>query len=247
MKSIIISDLHLSPGRPAVTRAFNQFLESFPEDIGELFILGDLFEVWLGDDDSSIFAQAIIESIRRLSKSGVRTYFQAGNRDFLVGKGFAKEAGCSILPDFSVHLIRGHKVLLTHGDLLCIDDVPYQRFRKFIQFPLTIWLLTHLPISIRQKIAKKSRSASAEKVHNKPENIMDVNQEEVIRRLREFNTKTLIHGHTHRPAVHNIELDDETSKRFTLGDWGDDLWWLEIDEQCIELKSTPLSQPVTWQ
>ncbi|MCL4155800.1 UNVERIFIED_CONTAM: hypothetical protein GTU68_030573, partial [Idotea baltica] len=206
MKSVIISDLHLSPSRPAITRAFNQFVESFPEDVGELYILGDLFEVWLGDDDNSAFAQAIVESIRRLSKSGVRTYFQRGNRDFLVGQRFSNNTSCKILPDFSVHDIRGHKILLTHGDLLCTDDHAYQKFRRRIQHPITKWVLTRLPMSSRRKLAVKVRSVSTEEAANKPENIMDVNQDAVEKCLKHYDVTTMVHGHTHRPAVHDLNL-----------------------------------------
>lgn len=246
MRSILISDLHLSPSRPAITRAFNQFIESFPADVGELFILGDLFEIWLGDDDPSSFAQAVIQSLKRLSRSGVRLYFQAGNRDFLVGKRFATETSCRILPDFSVHQIRGHSILLTHGDLLCIDDIGYQKFRSRIQFPLTTWFLQKLPLSVRQKLALKIRSVSTEKAQNKPENIMDVNEDEVISRLHEFNTKLMIHGHTHRPAVHDIDLGESAATRYTLGDWDDRLWWVEVNEEAVNLKSEPIDGIVDW-
>ena len=246
MKSIFIADLHLSGDRPNITRAFNQFLEGLPEDIGELFILGDLFEIWIGDDDPSHFSKAIIQSIKRVSQSGIRTYFQPGNRDFMVGKRFLKETGCRLLPDFSVHSIRGHKVLLTHGDLLCIDDVRYQRYRRRIQFPPVTWCIQHMPLKARQKLGSKIRSTSLEQVSNKSENIMDVNLDEVIRRMDQFDCNLMIHGHTHRPKVHNLEVQGEPSKRYTLGDWDTHLWWVEVDSEKLELRSQTIDGQVNW-
>lgn len=246
MKSIIISDLHLSPARPEITRAFNQFIDGFPEEVGELFILGDLFEIWLGDDDPSAFSQAVIQSLKKLARSGIRIYFQAGNRDFLVGDRFSRETGCKILPNFSVHNIREHRILLTHGDLLCTDDIAYQKFRKRIQFPLTIWVLKHLPLKVRQRLALKIRSISTEEAKNKPENIMDVNQEAVRGSLKKFNTTTMVHGHTHRPKVHEFEVDGSQAKRFTLGDWDVYLWWVEVSETTIELRSQSIGEAITW-
>lgn len=246
MKSILIADIHLSPNRPNITRAFNQFLEGLPEDVGELFILGDLFEIWVGDDDPSHFAQAIIQSIKRVSQSGIRTYFQAGNRDFMVGKKFSKDTGCTLLPDFSVRELRGHKVLLTHGDLLCTDDLAYQRYRRRIQFPLTTWFIRHLPLKTRQNLGSKIRSVSLEKAENKPENIMDVNLSEVVKRLEQFDCDLMIHGHTHRPKVHELEANGKPSRRFTLGDWDSHLWWVEVDPEKVELRSQTIDESVNW-
>lgn len=247
MRSILISDLHLSPNRPDITRAFNQFLAGFPEDVGELFILGDLFEIWLGDDDPSHFSQAVIETIRLLSRSGVRTYFQAGNRDFLVGTRFSKETGCKILPEFCVQNIRNHKILLTHGDLLCTDDHEYQKFRRRIQSPLSLWTLNHLPFRTRQRIAAKVWSVSKEATQHKSEEIMDVNEDEVLSKLIEFNVDTMIHGHTHRPAVHSVQQESgKAATRYTLGDWDTNLWWIEVNAEGIELKSLPIDHTVKW-
>lgn len=242
MKSILISDIHLSPDRPVVTRAFNRFLERLPDDVGELFILGDLFEMWIGDDDPSNFSQAVLETIRGVSRSGVRTYFQAGNRDFLVGHKFSRETGCKLLPDYILQNIRGQEILLTHGDLLCTDDIEYQKFRDRIQSRLSLWILKHLPLKTRQKIAAKVWSVSKEATQNKSENIMDVNDDEVCNKLREFNAQIMIHGHTHRPALQNIEVDGKHAQRYTLGDWETKLWWIEVDEDSVELKSAPIEQ-----
>ncbi len=246
MKSLFIADLHLSPSRPDIARAFNAFLEGLPEGIDKLFILGDLFEIWIGDDDPSDFAQSIIQSIRRVSDSGIQTYFQGGNRDFMIGRQFCEQAGCQRLPDFLVQNIHGHKILLTHGDLLCTDDLAYQRYRRRIQFPPTTWVVRRLPLKTRQKLGARIRSVSLEKAQNKSENIMDVNADEVISRLKAFDCQIMIHGHTHRPKVHEIEMLEKPAKRFTLGDWGSHVWWVQVDSDNIELRSQPIDQPISW-
>jgi len=221
-------------------------LEGLPEDIGELFILGDLFEIWIGDDDPSDFAQAVIQSIKRLSESGIRTYFQAGNRDLMVGRQFFEETGCRQLPDFFAQNIQGHKILLNHGDLLCTDDLAYQRYRRRILFPPTTWLLRHLPLKTRQKLGREIRSRSLKQAQNKPDSIMDVNTDEVIKRMEEFDCDLMIHGHTHRPMVHELEVQGKAAKRYTLGDWGSHVWWIEIDAKNIELRSQSIDEPISW-
>ena len=145
-----------------------------------------------------------------------------------------------MLPDFIVHNICGHQVLLTHGDLLCTDDVDYQRFRKKFQNPIAKFLSTSIPLSYRRKLVASIRSKTKEQTSNKPEDIMDVNSGAVLEKLAEFETQTLIHGHTHRPAVHDLSDEYQTLTRYTLGDWASLMWWIEIDEKDLSLKSAPI-------
>lgn len=239
MKSVIISDLHLSPSRPHLTQAFNRFITSLPKSVEQLYILGDLFEFWVGDDDDSDFARDVVTTLSEINQLGVKTYFQRGNRDYLVGKKFAAQTQCKILPDFIVQDICGHRALLTHGDLLCTDDIDYQRFRKKFQNPLAKWLSTCIPLSYRRKLVASIRSKTKKQTSNKPEDIMDVNPETVLEKLAKYQTKILIHGHTHRPAVHQLSEKNPSLKRFTLGDWGALVWWIEIDEKDVTLTSAP--------
>ena len=241
MKSVLISDIHLSPSHPELTQAFNHFIDSLPETVGELYILGDLFEFWLGDDDNSVFATDVIRKLQRLGKSGVRLYFQRGNRDYLVGRTFAKQIGCEILPDFVVRDICGHRVLLTHGDLLCTDDRAYQRFRKRFQNPTMKWISTRVPMSYRKRLVEQIRSKTKHSTSNKRDDIMDVNNTTVLEKFSQYNTKIMVHGHTHRPKLHSIASNERELRRFTLGDWGELIWWIEVDAHDLHLKSTPIT------
>lgn len=246
MRAILISDIHLCPTRPNVTRAFNRFISSLPPDVEELYILGDLFEAWLGDDDPSHFASAVKETISQVSQSGISVFFQAGNRDFLLGKRFSKKTGVRLLPEFAVTNIAGRQVLLTHGDLLCTDDHAYQKFRSRIRSTLSLWVIKRLPFSIRARLASKLRNTSKDATMQKAEDIMDVNNDTVLNTLRSFDVTTMIHGHTHRPNVHQLELDGSPAERYTLGDWDTKLWWVDAIADKIELKSHPIEEPVLW-
>jgi UDP-2,3-diacylglucosamine hydrolase len=185
--ALFISDLHLSPERPAITRAFFDFLEDKAASASALYILGDLVEAWIGDDDPSDLSRQLVRHLRQYSDAGHKLYFQHGNRDFLIGKRFAAETGANLLGDY--HLLKdgSYTVLLCHGDTLCTDDHDYQRFRRRVRNPICKWLLRHLPLAKRQALAERWRGKSMEANTNKASNIMDVNAgtvKEVMDRVR---------------------------------------------------------------
>lgn len=237
MTTLFVSDLHLSPERPDVTLAFCDFLEHDAARADALFILGDLFEVWIGDDDPTEPAATVMQSLAALGKHKTRLFVQHGNRDFLLGRRFARATGATLLPDRQVVDIYGTHVLLMHGDRLCTDDVDYQRFRRRVRNPLYKWVLAHLPMTKRLAIATAWRAKSSAANANKPEQIMDVSQIEVEQILRDYKVRTLVHGHTHRPGRHEFEIDGESAERIVLGDWNDKGWVLRGSREGFELES----------
>ena len=237
MTTLFIADLHLSPERPAVTGAFLAFLRERAAAADALYILGDLFEAWLGDDDPSPQAREVVLALRGLSDGGTQLFFQHGNRDFLVGKRFSHETGAQLLPDVSLAKIYGKPVLVMHGDTLCLGDEDYQKFRRKVRRPLTKWLLTHLPLKKRIQIAADWRAKSMASNSNKADHIMDVDPVEVLRLMRVYGVTTMIHGHTHRPAVHELNLDGGPAQRIVLGDWGSRGWTVEAHAGRLSLSS----------
>jgi UDP-2,3-diacylglucosamine hydrolase len=234
---LLISDLHLEEGRPDITRAFLGLLAGRARDAESLYILGDFFEAWIGDDAMSPFQRSICQALRTLSDSGTKVFLMHGNRDFMIGKAFCKAAGCTLLKDPSVVNFNGEPVLLMHGDSLCTRDEAYMRMRRYLRNPLTLWVLRHLPLSTRHKLARKLRSESRAQTRMKANDIVDVTRDEVPQVMMESGVKTLIHGHTHRPAVHDVQLDGATAQRIVLGDWDREGWLLQIDEQGFHLQS----------
>lgn len=243
MSAVFISDLHLSPERPEATEAFINFCQSLRIDRTErLYILGDLFEAWIGDDDDTEFAETVVSALLSLREVGIQVFFQRGNRDFLLGKGFARRSKASLIPDYYVAREYGSSLLLMHGDLLCTDDIDYQRFRRRVQNPVNRWLLSHMPISWRRKLARRWRSKSTMANSNKAENIMDVNVQVVRETMQNYQVTNLIHGHTHRPDRHEMDIDGTKSLRLVLGDWGKQLWWIRADENGLALNSATLGE-----
>jgi len=240
MSDIFISDLHLSEDRPDIYRAFCRFLHDLDEDVQQLYILGDLFEAWIGDDARNELAIKVIAELRLLAKRKIRVFFQQGNRDFLIGRRFAKAADIELLPDHHIYEYHGRRVLLMHGDLLCTDDKAYMRFRSLVHNPAVKGLFSLLPISTRRGIGKKLRAKSSQGKMEKSAEIMDVNQSAVIHTMEQFQVTEMIHGHTHRPKVHRFGRDDENLKRYVLGDWDENLWWIVSDAEGITLNSAPL-------
>lgn len=241
MSTLFISDLHLAPERPDITRAFFAFLENHA-NADALYILGDLFEAWIGDDDPSEFCRDVVHKLREFSGASgkhkqIPLYFQHGNRDFLVGRRFARETGCTLLPEHYVIDLYGEKVLLLHGDTLCTSDLAYQKFRRKVRNPIATWLLAHLPLKKRLKIASEWRTKSRQANTNKADNIMDVTPQEVIRLMEKYSVKRMIHGHTHRPDRHQ----HISGERIVLGDWQDNGWVVEADQDRIELRSFVLN------
>lgn len=227
MSILFISDLHLDESRPHITRAFFDFLDNKASKAEALYILGDFFEVWIGDDDLTRHNRSVIEALKKLSDSGVQLYIMHGNRDFLLGRKFCSLSGATLLEEGSVVDIYGQPVVLLHGDSLCSDDIEYQKFRNKIRQPWRKFLLRHLPLSFRKKVASQWREKSKKHNANKASNIMDVNPAEVLRALDESNTRIMIHGHTHRPCRHPLAHKGKTAERIVLGDWHQQLWYLE--------------------
>lgn len=219
MSTCFIADLHLSDSQPETVGRFLHFLESEANKHEALYILGDLFEIWLGDDLPSPGSESVIEALNKVASSGTAIYLQHGNRDFLLGKGFEQQSGCKLISDPYLIETDGSRILVMHGDQLCIDDTSYQRYRNFIRNPLVQWTMLHLPVSIRNRIGQKLRARSDYDKGEKPSEIMDVTKSEVIRTMSEWNSHTLIHGHTHRQAIHHLEINGEPATRIVLGDW----------------------------
>ncbi|MBD9484466.1 UDP-2,3-diacylglucosamine diphosphatase [Pseudomonas sp. PDM14] len=227
---LLISDLHLEEQRPDISRAFVHFLAERAPQAEALYILGDFFEVWIGDDAMSPFQHDIARALRQLSDSGTRVYLMHGNRDFLIGQAFCREAGCTLLKDPSLIQVGGEPVLLMHGDSLCTLDVGYMKLRRVLRNPLTLFILRHLPLATRHKLARKLRNESRAQTRMKASEIVDVTPEEVPKVMAAFGVRTLIHGHTHRPATHTLDVDGQPAQRIVLGDWDKQAWALQIDD-----------------
>jgi len=232
---LLISDLHLEEERPDITRAFLDLLDGRARAAESLYILGDFFEAWIGDDAMSPFQLSICKALRELSDSGTQVFLMHGNRDFMIGKAFCKAAGCTLLSDPSVVQLNGEPVLLMHGDSLCTRDEGYIRMRRYLRNPLTLWVLRHLPLGTRHKLARKLRSESRAQTRMKANDIVDVTPEEVPRIMAQYGVRILIHGHTHRPAIHKLQVGDDAAKRIVLGDWDRQGWALQVDEQGFQL------------
>jgi len=231
---LLISDLHLEEERPDITRAFLHFLATRARQAEALYILGDFFEVWIGDDAMTPFQRSIADALRALSEGGTRIYLMHGNRDFMLGKGFCRAAGCTLLGDPSVVELGGERVLLMHGDSLCTRDEGYMRLRRLLRNPLSLFILRHLPLSTRRKLARKLRNESRAQTRMKASDIIDVTPELIPRVLAEHGVRTLIHGHTHRPATHELEVDGRPARRIVLGDWDQQGWALQVDESGFQ-------------
>ena len=219
MSTLFVSDLHLDVSRPEVTEAFIDFLRNEAGQTEALYILGDLFETWIGDDAADEHQRKIMAAIREFTAAGVPCRFMRGNRDFLIGQRFAEETGVELLEDPSVHDIQGTPVLLMHGDLLCTSDTAYLRYREKVHQPRRQKLFLMLPRFIRQYIAWLLRKRSMAAIDKKPPVITDVTQSAVEARLKTAGVSTLLHGHTHRPGIHEFELDGSRATRIVLGDW----------------------------
>ncbi|MGF0336345.1 UDP-2,3-diacylglucosamine diphosphatase [Ectopseudomonas toyotomiensis] len=213
-----------------MTRAFLLFLATRARQAEALYILGDFFEVWIGDDGMTPFQHEIARALRELSDAGTRIYLMHGNRDFLIGKRFCSEAGCILLSDPHKLQINGEPVLLMHGDSLCTLDVGYMKLRRWLRNPLSLLILRSLPLSTRQKLARKLRNESRAQTRMKASEIVDVTPEEVVKVMAAHDVRTLIHGHTHRPAVHELDVNGQPARRIVLGDWDRQGWALQVDE-----------------
>lgn len=232
-----ISDIHLSDQRPDLSQAFFRYLKALPKDTEALYLLGDIFDAYIGDDDDAELLNRVKQALREVSQQNIKLYFMHGNRDFLVGDAFCQDSGCELLTDPSLIHYQGKDYLLMHGDSLCTDDLDYQTFRAQIQSPDSKAFLLAKPLAERRAIAKQLRDSSKSMSSNKAEDIMDVNDHSVLNALEQHQVKTLIHGHTHRPAVHQL---NDKQQRIVLGDWDKQAWELVIDPHGFQLKAFTL-------
>jgi len=230
--TLFLSDLHLAPERPASAAAFVAFARGPARDAAAVYIMGDLFDAWIGDDQRrEPFARAIVASLRGVRDAGVPVFVARGNRDFLLGADFARDAGATLMDEQTVVDIAGTATLLTHGDEFCTDDVDYQRYRRLMRDPRHQRRLLRLPYFIRRWIAKWLRRKSRAATARKPESILDVNAGAIDAAFRRFGVARMIHGHTHRPARHTSLVDGVERERVVLADWDDRGHYLEVDER----------------
>jgi len=222
MSTLFISDLHLSTERPAITALFLDFLHTRARQAEALYILGDLFEYWIGDDVATLPEyRPLIDGLRELTAAGVPVYVMHGNRDFLLGDGFAQQTGCRLIPDPTLVSLYGENVLLMHGDTLCTDDVAYLKFREMVRNPDWVKMFLGKSVAERVAIVRDYREISKTATATKKPEIMDVNPLAVEAAMRQHGVRHLIHGHTHRPAQHDLQLDGQRARRTVLGDWYD--------------------------
>ncbi|MGY0561636.1 UDP-2,3-diacylglucosamine diphosphatase [Luteimonas sp. A277] len=224
MTTLFIADLHLDPERPDITRLFGDFLDAEARQADALYILGDLFESWVGDDDPSEAGAFVAAKLRALADSGLPVFFMHGNRDFMLGRDYAARAGMRLLPDPSVIELYGKPVLLMHGDLLCTDDVEYQKVRAQVRNPDWRAHMLSQPLQARLAFAQQARASSQArqgemKQAGTMESITDASPVAVEETMRRYGIDTLIHGHTHRPAIHDLAIGDRACRRIVLGDW----------------------------
>ena len=241
MATLLIADLHLDPARPQITELFENYLAGDEvRHADALYILGDLVEAWIGDDDDAELPRRIANATRAVRNAGVPVYFMVGNRDFLLGEVFATRAGMTLLDDGVVHDIHGRPTLLMHGDVLCTDDVAYQAVRRQVRTPEWQAQILSMPLEARRAFAAKARQDSKAHTGSTMESIMDVNADAVAESMRRAGVTRLIHGHTHRPAVHAFELGGQAAERIVLGDWYEHGSVLRVDEDGVDLRGLAL-------
>ncbi|NNF16172.1 MAG: UDP-2,3-diacylglucosamine diphosphatase [Gammaproteobacteria bacterium] len=239
MQTVFISDLHLEPARDDISSQFIEYIESLGTETERLYIVGDLFEAWVGDDAPGPLGLQVIEHLARLTRRGVHGFFTHGNRDFLIGSEFLKQTGFTLLDEETVIDCYGTQVLLMHGDSLCTDDVAYQALRSVVRDPH--WQADILAKSVAQRVAlaREMRLQSSVQMQQKETAIMDVNQQEVEAVMRRHQVNFLLHGHTHRPNVHKFTLDGQPAQRIVLGDWyeqGSTVRWDKNGFELLELR-----------
>jgi UDP-2,3-diacylglucosamine hydrolase len=247
MTTLFISDLHLDPEHPEVTRLFGDFIDGEARSAEALYILGDLFEAWVGDDDPSETGAFVAAKLRALREAGVPVFFQHGNRDFLIGRAFAQRAGVHLLPEHAVVPLYGAPVLLMHGDSLCTEDHAYQAFRAQTRDPAWRARFLAQPLAARLTFAAQARATSRERQQTMKsddrtqfETITDVSPDAVHETLLRYGVDTLIHGHTHRPAIHGLDVGGRACRRIVLGDWYTQGSVLRVGAQGATLAALPI-------
>ncbi len=242
MNTLFISDLHLHSSRPHITRAFFTFLHTRASEAQALYILGDFFDAWIGDDDDSPLALDVATQLNDLSQKGVAIFLMHGNRDFLLGERYAKACGAQLLAEGSVIDLYGRPTLLLHGDNLCTRDTDYLAFRQQVRNPQWQAHLLAQPIAARRALAAQLREQSQAMNAMKAEDIMDVTDTEVARVMAQADVDLLIHGHTHRPARHQLQVNDTPAERIVLGDWHDTGWCLYASPSELALQHWRIDQ-----
>lgn len=247
-KTLFTSDIHLDSDNSVITHSFLDFLENRAKGAEALYVLGDIFEVWVGDDDNSALNSRVAKAFAALSDSGTPVYFMHGNRDFLLGHAYAERCHATLLEEPTLIDCHGQRLALIHGDSLCTRDVDYMKFRKMVRTER--WQADFLEKSLveRHMIAQQARMQSKEHSSLKPSDIMDVTPQEVLNLLHELQVNCLIHGHTHRPSIHTIRLQEPINDRFeaqriVLGSWDSKGWVLELGDEGFDLKHFPHTAP----
>lgn len=239
MTLLFVSDLHLDGSRPHITELFLRFLAGEARDAEALYLLGDVFEAWVGDDDPGEPGASVCAALKALAESGLPVFLMRGNRDFLYGQAMADRCGARLLPDPCVMDLHGTPTLLMHGDLLCTDDTAYQAFRRQVRDPAWQDRFLAQPLAARQAFAAQARAASREHQQGVSEAITDVAPAEVLDVMTRYGVRQLVHGHTHRPAVHALEVDGRAATRVVLGDWYEQGSVLRVDAGALRLESMP--------
>jgi len=239
LATLFVSDLHLDALEPAAGEQFIEFLRTRAVRADALYILGDLFESWVGDDDEDAHRAMICEALRALSLQGVPCYVMHGNRDFLLQRGFEARSGTRLLVDPLIVDLYGQRALLTHGDALCTADRPYQLLRGLVRNPSWQRRFLRLPLSLRRNLAQQARDGSRRHTQNTAGAIMDVDASAVPAAMRACGVNLLIHGHTHRPAVHEFDLDGVPARRIVLGAWHDQGSCLSWERDGFRLEELP--------
>ncbi len=249
-QTLFISDLHLEESRQDILSALERFLAQHKHTCDALYILGDFFENWIGDDEQSPLQRHVIDLISAYTQADIPVYFQHGNRDFLIGQEFAQLSGCQLLDEETVIDLYGHRTLLMHGDSLCTLDKGYMNFRKNARNPQWQNAFLSRPLADRQTVARQLREISMAQNKGKAAEIMDVTPDEVVQVMDKHAVNLLIHGHTHRPDIHDVTLTKGNGKRVVLGDWDKNGWYLAVDSSSLQeaqphyqLQPFPLSAP----
>ena len=239
MTTLFISDLHLDAAAPAAGTQFFQFLQQRARGAEALYILGDLFESWVGDDDDEPYRDQVCQALAHLTALGVPCYVMCGNRDFLLGRGFEARSGTRVIDDPVITELYGEPVLLTHGDALCTADRSYQRLRSVVRAPRWQQRFMGLPLAARRTLAEQARAGSRRHTSAAGELIMDADPAAVDAAMRACGVRTLVHGHTHRPAVHELQLDGSPARRIVLGAWHEHGSCLAWDAAGFRLEQLP--------
>lgn len=243
MTTLFISDLHLSPNTTDINRCFTQFMRNEAIHADALYVLGDLFDFWVGDDDNSDFAKQVRAEFKQLTDRGVPCFFVKGNRDFLVGQRFAKQTGMTLLGDETVIDLYGRKAVILHGDTLCTEDTQYLAFRAKVNQPWLQWVFNRLPMMLKRKIVGKIQQGARDTKQSKSLEIMDVTQSEVEDVMTAHNVDLMIHGHTHRPNTHRFTSSNQQAMtRIVLGDWYEQGSILSCDPHSLTLETRPFGE-----